>query len=81
MSETIDNANDETASYLAAAWTAVYGRNPDSDKAYDEAALAVEAVSCPLVCPTNLHRTLGTVIRDLRSQTTQWELALGDITG
>lgn len=79
--KTIHSANDEAGSYLATAWTAAYGRNPDPDKAYDEAVLAVEAVSCPLVCPKNTRRTLGTVISDLRKQSTQWELALGDTTG
>lgn len=55
--------------------------NPDPDKAYDEAVLAVEAVACPLVCPpTNKRRTLGTVTADLRKQATMWELELGDTT-
>jgi len=81
VSETVHSADAEASNYLATAWTAAYGRNPDPDKAYNEAVLAVEAVGCPLVCPTNPRRTLGTVIRDLRNQTTQWELTLGDTTG
>jgi hypothetical protein len=74
-------ADPTAADHLATAWQAAYGRNPDPDKAHDEAVLAVEAVACPLVCsPTNTRRTLGRVIADLKSQATQWELALGDTT-
>ncbi|SCL43831.1 hypothetical protein GA0070606_0022 [Micromonospora citrea] len=75
------NARDDAADHLAAAWRAAYGRNPDADKAYDEAVLAVEAVACPVVSPRNPRPTLGTVIRDLRNQESQWELAIGDSTG
>ncbi|MDT5027637.1 MAG: hypothetical protein QOE61_4063 [Micromonosporaceae bacterium] len=60
---------------------AAYGLNSDPDKAYDEAVLAVEALACPLVCPTNPRRTLGTVVRDLRSQLSQWELAVTNGAG
>jgi hypothetical protein len=69
------SANAEAAEHLAVAREAAYGLNPDPDKAYDEAVLAVEALACPLVCPTNSRRTLGTVVRDLRSQLDQCELA------
>ncbi|QOC89715.1 hypothetical protein [Micromonospora craniellae] len=75
------DARDDAAEHLAESWRAAYGRNPDHDKAYDEAVLAVEAVLCPLVSPNNQRPTLGTVIRDLRNQTSQWELAIGDTTG
>jgi hypothetical protein len=78
---TISAAGGTAGEHLAAAWAAAYGRQPDPDKAYDEAVLAVEDRACPLVCPTNPRRTLGTVIRDLRNQTSQWELAIGDSTG
>jgi hypothetical protein len=64
--------------HLAIAWEAAYGRNPDPDKAYDEAVLAVEALACPLVCLNSTVPTLGTVIRDLRAQAAKWELAVGD---
>ncbi|GHJ11260.1 hypothetical protein TPA0907_56270 [Micromonospora humidisoli] len=75
------DARQDAAEHLAAAWRAAYGRHPDPDKAYDEAVLAVEAVACPLVSPRNARPTLGTVIRDLRNQEAQWELALTDSTG
>lgn len=78
---TIENAAADAAEHLATAWHAAYGRMPDPDKAYDESVLAVEALLCPLVCPANTRRTLGIAIRDLRNQTAQWELAIGDATG
>jgi hypothetical protein len=74
------NVDATAGDHLAVAWEAAYGRHPDPDKAYDEAVLAVESLACPLVCPTNKQRTLGTAIRDLRNQATTWELALGDTT-
>lgn len=75
------DARSDAAEHLAESWRAAYGRNPDPDKAYDEAVLAVEAVLCPLVSPNNQRPTLGTVIRDLRNQASQWELAIGDTGG
>ena len=78
---TISNAPQEASQHLAAAWSRAYGRDPDPDKAYDEAVLAVEALACPLVCPTNPRRTLGRVITDLESQAGQWELDFGDKDG
>ncbi|MEU7802619.1 hypothetical protein AB0B10_25505 [Micromonospora arborensis] len=74
-------AQEDAADHLATAWRAAYGRHPDADKAYDEAVLAVEAVTCPMVSPRNPRPTLGTVIRDLRNQASQWELAIGGATG
>lgn len=75
-------AADPTAGdHLRTAFAAAYGLDPDPDKAYREAVLAVEAVACPLVCPNNPRRTLGTVIADLRNQDAQWALAIGDSSG
>ena len=81
VAATIQAAPTDGADHLGTAWTAAYGRNPDPDKAYDEAVLAVEALACPLVCPTNPRRTLGTVIADLGNQSSQWALAIGDSSG
>lgn len=81
MTMALATANAEAADHLRLAWDAAYGRSPDPDKAYDEAVLAVEALACPLVCPANPRRSLGTVIRDLRSQHGQWQLAIGDSAG
>jgi hypothetical protein len=75
-------AGDPTAGdHLRAAWSAAYGLAPDPDKAYDEAVLAVEALACPLVCPSNPRRTLGRVIADLDNQRAQWGLTVCDSTG
>lgn len=79
--QAVRGAGDEAAEHLRAAWDAAYGRGPDPDRAYDEAVLAVEAVVCPLVAPASTRATVGTVINDLRSQATKWELAIGDSTG
>ncbi|WP_432945823.1 hypothetical protein ACQPXM_06600 [Kribbella sp. CA-253562] len=79
--DAVVGAGAEAGEHLAAAWTAAYGRQPDPDKAYDEAVLAVEALACPLVCPDNSRRTLETVVRDLRNQSNQWELLIGDASG
>lgn len=75
-------AADPTAGdHLRTAFAAAYGLDPDPDKAYDHAVLAVEALTCPLVCPNNPRRTLGRVIADLRSQDAQWALMIGDSSG
>jgi hypothetical protein len=81
VAATVRSVAGDAADHLRTAWDTAYGRNPDPDKAYDEAVLAVEAVACPLVCPTNPRRTLGTVIADLGNQHAQWALAVGDATG
>jgi hypothetical protein len=81
VTATIQTASTDASDHLRIAWAAAYGRNPDPDKAYDEAVLAVEALACPLVCPTNPRRTLGTVIADLRNQNIQWALVIGDSAG
>lgn len=80
-SSAIANAEPTAADHLRLAWTAAYGVLPDSDKAYDQAVLAVESLVCPLVSPRNTRATLGTVIRDLRNQQDQWELAIADGSG
>lgn len=78
---TVRSAASDAADHLRIAWDAAYCRHPDPDKAYDEAVLAVEAVACPLVCPTNPRRTLGTVIADLGNQSARWALAIGNSAG
>lgn len=71
-------ATPTTADYLRTAWVAAYGLHPDPDKAYDQAILAIEDLTCPLVCPRNTKATLGVVIGDLRNQAAQWELSIED---
>lgn len=81
VAATIQAAPADAGDHLRIAWDSAYSRNPDPDKAYDEAVLAVEALACPLVCPTNPRPTLGTVIADLGNQSAQWALVIGDSTG
>jgi hypothetical protein len=77
----VTTASPTAAEHLRTAWVAAYGIHPDPDKAYNHAVLALEDVACPLVSPNNSRATLGTVIRDLGTQLTKWELAIGDKTG
>ncbi|MEU6022610.1 hypothetical protein [Micromonospora sp. NPDC047134] len=77
----VRTTTSDTADHLRIAWDAAYGRNPDPDKAYDEAVLAVEAIACPLICPNNPRRTLGTVIADLSNQAAQWAMVISDSSG
>jgi len=77
----VRTADPSAADHLRSAWAATYGLDPDPDKGYDEAVLAVEALSCPLVCPNNPRRTLGTVIAALREQPAQWALVIRDSAG
>jgi hypothetical protein len=74
----VSTATATAADHLRTAWVAAYGFNPDPDKAYDQAVLAIEEVICPLVSPQNSRPTLGTVIADLKNQAARWELTIGD---
>ena len=60
---------------------AAYGRNRNRDKAYEEAVLAVDAVALPArVSPHEQAAQPRYGLADLRNQSAQWELALGDTT-
>ena len=72
----IATATSTVAGHLRTAWVAAYGLHPDPDKAYDHAVLAIEDLTCPLVCPRNIKATLGVVVSDLRNQAAQWELSI-----
>jgi hypothetical protein len=58
--------------HLAAAWNALYSRNPDPPKAYDEAVLAVEAAAAPIVAPKDDKTTLGKQLAGLRARPDKW---------
>lgn len=60
---------------LAQAWEALYGLHPDPAKAYSLAIKSVEDAAIPVVSPRNSQATLGTVIRDIRSQG-DWNLPM-----
>ena len=74
----IATTTSTVAGHLRTAWGAAYGIDPDPDKAYDHAILAIEELTCPLVCPRNEKATLGVVVRDLRKQRAQWQLSIED---
>jgi len=74
--ETAATPGTNAATHLAAAWQAIYGRNPNPSRAYSESIKAVEAAAIPFVSPANSKATLGTVIRDLENQQTRWQLAV-----
>ncbi len=60
---------------LAKAWEEVYGLTPSASEAYRLAILAVEDAAVPVVSPTNLRATLGTVLRQLEDQN-DWRLPM-----
>jgi hypothetical protein len=62
--------------HLAAAWQAVYGRDPLPGRGYSEAIKAVEASAASIVSPANRRATLGTIIRDLEAAPQTWRLAI-----
>lgn len=61
---------------LAEAWHAVFGRNPDTEEAYEKAIKAVEEAGAGKVSPKNSKATLGTMVRDMKAQG-DWKLPLG----
>jgi len=83
--EAVRTAPQRAAEHLRVAWNAAYGRNPDPDKAFNEAIRAVEEVACPLVEQKKANAgnaTLGTVIGELgKNAPHKWELALPDLGG
>jgi hypothetical protein len=67
---------DAVSVELALAWGFVYGRDPSASRGWDHSIKALEAVLTGLVCPKNAKATLGTVIADLNSQISKWQLTL-----
>jgi hypothetical protein len=67
---------DKATSHLAAAWRAVYGRNPNPGHGYVQAVKAIEVVAIPVVSPKNGSATLGSVIRDMRASPANWRIEL-----
>jgi hypothetical protein len=67
---------DRASEHLTHAWSAVYGRNPNPQYAYDQCVKAVEVVAGPVVSPANKRATLGTMMRDLRAKPDKWSVGL-----
>lgn len=76
----IKSTTASAADHLREAWVAAYGLNPEPDKVFKEAILAVEEIACPLVEPKKAQAgtaTLGTVIGELgKNAPHKWELVL-----
>ncbi|MDQ1128294.1 hypothetical protein [Microbacterium sp. SORGH_AS_0888] len=69
-------ASGDAGQLLAEAWHAAFGKSPDAEEAYEKAIKAVEEAGAHVVSPNNKKATLGTMIRDMKSQT-DWKLPLG----
>lgn len=64
------------ADYLRAAWTSVYGLNPNPNHAFAEAIRAVEDASGKVVTPNAQRFQLNRVATSLRDQRSKFEVAL-----
>jgi hypothetical protein len=60
---------------LGEAWHAAFGRDPDTEEAYEKAIKAVEEAGVQVVLPKNPKATLGTMAQTLEDQSS-WKLSL-----
>lgn len=67
---------DRASEHLAAAWTALYGREPSAGEGYREAVRAVEAAAKPVVTPADAVATLGKMIRAMEDAPAKWSVTL-----
>ncbi|MFJ8745810.1 hypothetical protein ACIRL2_41440 [Embleya sp. NPDC127516] len=70
--ETVTEAANTTtagsaAEHLTAAWTAVYGLDPDPSVSYSNSIKAVECAAHAVVQPNHTKATLGTMLGELKS--------------
>lgn len=77
------SAADKASEEIAAAWAAVYGRNPDPSDGWDHSIKAVEEVLIPLVVPNQNKANLGHVAGQLKANPSKWSFGLpeNDIRG
>jgi hypothetical protein len=68
--------SDPVAEELKQAWSAVFGRNPDSSDAWDHAIKAVEELLIPIVVPKVEKANLGTVAGELKTNPQNWNFGL-----
>lgn len=76
VAEQVMDKGDKAAQHLRLAWSAVYGRHPDTGKGYREAIRAMEVVTIPVVLPASTVGTLGKVIATLRDKPSKWAVGL-----
>ena len=67
---------DDASAELQEAWGKVCGRDPNPSDAWDHAIKAVEILLHPIVSPSNLKATLGSMLAVLESQPEKWALTL-----
>lgn len=70
------SAGDAASEELAAAWAAVYGRNPNPSDGWDHSIKAVEEILIPLVVPNQQKANLGHVAGQLKSDPSKWSFQL-----
>lgn len=61
---------------LSIAWAAAYRRDPDADKAHDEAIRAIEAAGKAVIIPRDDRATLGKMVVAMRDEPRKWATAL-----
>ncbi|QBF46386.1 hypothetical protein [Janibacter limosus] len=73
--EDVRDSGTTAGRLLAEAWQASFKHDADYTEGYRKAVLAVESVAISKFCPDNTRATLGTAIRDFRSQGPKWTVA------
>jgi hypothetical protein len=84
VTDVFRRATDNSAvagSHLKKAWKAAYGLQPNPTTVYAEATKAIEAALIPVILPGKSRATLGDVLRELRDNKDDWELAIADRNG
>jgi hypothetical protein len=77
LTEATSATTPSAAQHLTAAWKHAIALQPDASRAYSEAIKAVEAAIIPVVEPTNLTATLGSVIGRLKSDgPAKWQFVI-----
>ncbi|MFP5316678.1 MAG: hypothetical protein ACLGI2_00075 [Acidimicrobiia bacterium] len=66
------SGTDRASEHLRRSWSKAFGRSPDPNGACVEAVAAIEVAARPVVSPTNMRATLGTMIRDMKAKPSKW---------
>lgn len=72
MADEVREPGTDAAKAIGVAWRACYGLEPDYDKAYRHAVMAVEAVVLPLTSPKDRDATLGKAIAHIADTRSGW---------
>jgi len=73
--EHIMDSSELAGRILSEAWHAAFGHNPDPEKAYKKAIVAVEEAAAEKVIPNNKTATLGSILKAMKDQK-NWSLPL-----